>query len=106
MQNDTNTYGYNQWFYFSIRGTKSKQKYIFKIANFVILCLFREKIIHFFQKECRSICSHYSKAREKRQDGLWLVPDISTIRLIFNRVVINIILYNFKSNFSTKMISS
>jgi len=37
MQNDTNTYGYNQWFYFSIRGAKSKQKYIFKIANFVMI---------------------------------------------------------------------
>jgi hypothetical protein len=34
MQNDTNTYGYNQWFYFSIRNAKSKTKYTFKIANF------------------------------------------------------------------------
>lgn len=35
MQNDTNTYGYNQWFYFSIRNMKNNTKYTFRVANFV-----------------------------------------------------------------------
>lgn len=37
MQNDTNTYGYNQWFYFSVRNMKINTKYTFRISNFVPL---------------------------------------------------------------------
>lgn len=70
MQNDTNTYGYNQWFYFSLRRAKPKQKYIFKIANFVMLLIYRGKIILFFQKECRSTNFLSNKARENKQVGL------------------------------------
>ena len=35
MQNDTNTYGYNQWFYFSLRGVKKNTLYRFVIPNMV-----------------------------------------------------------------------
>ena len=45
MQNDTNTNGYNQWFYFSLRNAKPKTKYTFKIANYVYLLSFRENLI-------------------------------------------------------------
>jgi hypothetical protein len=51
MQNDTNTYGYNQWFYFSIKNAQVGIKYHFRILNFVILLLFRENEIHFLKKE-------------------------------------------------------
>lgn len=34
MQNDTNTKGYNQWFYFSIK-TQSKKKVKINIVNFI-----------------------------------------------------------------------
>lgn len=48
MQNDTNTYGYNQWFYFSIRNAKRNTKYTFKIANYVIIFANIEKILLLF----------------------------------------------------------
>lgn len=35
MQNDTNTYGYNQWFYFSVQNAKKNTVYTFRIANYV-----------------------------------------------------------------------
>lgn len=34
MQNDSNSYGYNQWFYFSIRNMRVKTNYKFTIVNF------------------------------------------------------------------------
>lgn len=34
MQNDTNTNGYNQWFYFSIKNAQVGVKYYFRILNF------------------------------------------------------------------------
>lgn len=37
MQNDTNTYGYNQWFYFSVKNLKVGNHYTFKIVNFVTI---------------------------------------------------------------------
>jgi hypothetical protein len=39
IQNDTNTIGYNQWFYFSVRNAEKGLKYHFKIVNFVSFCL-------------------------------------------------------------------
>ena len=36
MQNDTNTRGYNQWFYFSITNAEPGIPYRFHILNFVI----------------------------------------------------------------------
>jgi Rad3-related DNA helicase len=46
MQNDSNTYGYNQWFYFSLRNAKKNMKYTFKIANYVLAHPFRENPTH------------------------------------------------------------
>jgi hypothetical protein len=34
LQNDTNSYGYTQWFYFSLRFAKPKTTYKFSIVNF------------------------------------------------------------------------
>lgn len=34
MQNDTNTKGYNRWFYFSIKNAKAGVRYKFSIVNF------------------------------------------------------------------------
>lgn len=48
MHNDTNTYGYNQWFYFAIKNVKSNVKYTFKIANYVKIDIKLEKVILFF----------------------------------------------------------
>jgi len=39
MQNDTNTYGYNQWFYFAVREAQPNIKYTFNIVNFVTISL-------------------------------------------------------------------
>lgn len=35
IQNDTNTMGYNQWFYFSLKNAKKEINYRFRIMNFV-----------------------------------------------------------------------
>jgi hypothetical protein len=48
MQNDTNTYGYNQWFYFSIKNAKKKTRYTFRIANYVRLSNNIEEILFIF----------------------------------------------------------
>lgn len=43
MQNDTNTKGYNQWFYFSVEGMKSGQAYTIRIVNFVKILLIKAR---------------------------------------------------------------
>ena len=48
MQNDTNTKGYNQWFYFSIKNAEPGIPYRFHILNFVLVSLSREKENSFF----------------------------------------------------------
>lgn len=37
IQNDTNSLGYNQWFYFSAEGIQARTKYTFRLMNFVSL---------------------------------------------------------------------
>ena len=37
MQNDTNTLGYNQWFYFGVKGMVKGANYTFNVVNYVIL---------------------------------------------------------------------
>ena len=44
MSNDTNTLGYNQWFYFSLRNMKNNVKYSFRIMNYVNIMLLRENV--------------------------------------------------------------
>ena len=56
MQNDTNTYGYNQWFYFSVRNMKVNTKYTFRIANFVLLLLCRKNRIRSLIMGCSLCC--------------------------------------------------
>jgi len=43
MDNDTNSLGYNQWFYFSIRNNQANVDYTFKIVNFVSNFFIEEK---------------------------------------------------------------
>jgi hypothetical protein len=43
ISNDTNTLGYNQWFYFSIRNASKGVKYTFRIVNYVLHQLFRKR---------------------------------------------------------------
>jgi len=52
MQNDTNTYGFNQWFYFSIKNVKKHIKYTFQIANYVVDILDRKNHTPFSLEEC------------------------------------------------------
>ena len=49
IQNDTNSLGYNQWFYFSIQNNKANVKYQFRLVNFVSRCDNIEKKAFFFQ---------------------------------------------------------
>jgi len=35
IENDTNTLGYNQWFYFSVRNMRKNVKYMFYVVNYV-----------------------------------------------------------------------
>jgi hypothetical protein len=43
ISNDTNSLGYNQWFYFSIRNAQRAVKYTFRIVNYVTHLLCRKK---------------------------------------------------------------
>ncbi len=51
MQSDTNTYGYSQWFYFSIKNAKPNLAYTFRIVNFVMFLLDRKRDILFSKGE-------------------------------------------------------
>ncbi len=106
MQNDTNTYGYNQWFYFSIRYAKPHKKYTFRIVNFVTIYLCRKKIILFSRRECSRICFLLRKVESMVVDGIWVEQALNTIDpiLLKNNQEI-IILSLFKFNFGMKMIS-
>jgi hypothetical protein len=41
MQNDTNTHGYTQWFYFSVKGMKKGTTYQFNVVNYVLSILIK-----------------------------------------------------------------
>lgn len=43
ISNDTNTLGYNQWFYFSICNARKGVKYSFRIVNYVSTGICRKK---------------------------------------------------------------
>lgn len=43
MENDTNSLGYNQWFYFSVQHNQANVRYTFRIVNFVTEILIQEK---------------------------------------------------------------
>ena len=65
MQNDTNTYGYNQWFYFSIRNMKPHTKYTFRIANFVLCAFTQKKPYSFFSNGLQPLLFSLLKARKQ-----------------------------------------
>jgi len=50
IQNDTNSLGYNQWFYFSVQGAEPGITYNFKIVNFVRKIVIEEKKTFFFPR--------------------------------------------------------
>lgn len=70
MQNDTNTYGYNQWFYFSVRNMKMQTKYTFRISNFVHVLQYLEKKIFFLSKWPSTSSFFPQKIKSNRK---WLV---------------------------------
>ena len=79
MQNDTNTYGYNQWFYFSIRNMKPHTKYTFRIANFVPFAPFRKNPTPSSATDCSPCSSPSSKPASKAAAGTataWKSPTI------------------------------
>lgn len=43
MQNDVNTNGYNQWFYFSVNGMRKGASYTFNVVNFVSIYLYSQR---------------------------------------------------------------
>ena len=53
MENDTNSLGYNQWFYFSIQHNQANLNYTFRIVNFVNKILIEEKKHSFFKYGCK-----------------------------------------------------
>lgn len=57
MSNDTNTLGYNQWFYFSLRNMRAQTKYSFKVANYVLCCSPRERAWSSGSRGSKSPCS-------------------------------------------------
>ena len=106
MQNDTNTYGYNQWFYFSIRNMKVNTKYTFRIANFVFIQIFRKNLILSLIMAFNLCCSHFSEVENKDQLGTVMVCKLVTIlRTSHNQAVKDTILYNSLSISNTQTIT-
>jgi len=59
MQNDTNTRGYNQWFYFSVENMRAGENYTLRLVNFVTVTLIeaRKRSIRCSPKGCGPSCS-------------------------------------------------
>lgn len=58
LQNDTNTRGYNQWFYFSVENMRAGQSYTLRLCNFVRdgLIEARKRNIRCSLKACGRLC--------------------------------------------------
>ena len=69
IQNDTNTYGYNQCVYLSINNAKKFIDYTFKIVNFVRRFLILEKKYSFFTKGMQPFVFSYLKHVETGNAG-------------------------------------
>jgi len=59
IQNDTNTRGYNQWFYFSVENMRAGQYYTLRLVNLVMAALIeaRKRSIRCSPKGCGPSCS-------------------------------------------------
>ena len=67
IQNDTNTYGYNQCVYLSINNAKKFIDCTFKIVNFVRRFLILEKKVLIFYERNAAFCFFLSKTCGNRQ---------------------------------------
>lgn len=107
MQNDTNTNGYNQWFYFSILEAQANKKYTFKIVNFVLLGLYRKRNIRFLSMACSLTSFHWRKVSWTTVDGTWMARISNIIALDSAKIhLITITHSSFKWPSSIFMISS
>ena len=105
MQNDTNTYGYNQWFYFSIRNMKVNTKYTFRIANFVKNNLYRKSLILSLIMDFNLFCFHLLRQENKEEVGIVMEWKLHITHLaILNPVASDIILFNLLSTLNRQMI--
>ena len=105
MQNDTNTYGYNQWFYFSIRNMTPNVKYTFKIVNYVQIASFRENPTLFLKRGNKFLLFLFLRRRPTETDGTEMEQAYVTIHLYFDkRIVRNTTLYSSTYNLSIRTI--
>ena len=88
MQNDTNTYGYNQWFYFSIRNMKVNTKYTFRIANFVSINLCRKNHIPSLIMDFNPFFFPEIKPSNKEMGGIETVWKSAMLLPYFLRLVV------------------
>ncbi len=83
LQNDINTKGYTQWFYFSMRNTKPRQIVNLTIVNMVnksdfiskknftiILFYTRRKINHNSKMDCFLLCFPFNNLKKMAQNGI------------------------------------
>lgn len=71
MSNDTNTLGYNQWFYFSIQNARKGVKYSFRIVNYVKVLLMQKKLLDFFRNGQRIALFSLKEAHKASTGWSW-----------------------------------
>jgi len=64
MENDTNTLGYNQWFYFALRNARTNVKYQFHVVNYVTPHTTQRKRLRFFEEGQRIVLFSRSDAEQ------------------------------------------
>ena len=70
MENDTNRFGYNQWFYFSLVGAKPGITYCFKVVNFVSICLLSVNNGLSISSDCVQSSFRKHSIKKQAMDGL------------------------------------
>jgi hypothetical protein len=63
VENDTNSLGYNQWFYFSIQNNEANRNYTFRLVNMVNHPLLQRKRRSFFEAGCKPAVFSLEEAR-------------------------------------------
>lgn len=84
MQNDTNSYGYNQWFYFSVINAIPGTTYTFRIANFVQIYLFSAKNTPSSRRACNRQYFPSNNTNSQATDGQETASTSTTTKLTSN----------------------
>ena len=106
IENDTNSLGYNQWFYFSVRNNSANTKYTFRLVNFVTVALLRKKNILSSSMAVNQLFSQWRAIIEKAMAGVGVETMLymSNLPSIYQSILkISFILFPLTLPFSKRM---